>query len=371
MTHCFNCNSTELETDQAKGIIYCEVCGMLQEENLIVNTLQYNTEGSKPIKTGQIINVENVNVGTQFVDSSYYIKNTIRNICNKLSLDNSHIEIAFRWYKMSLLHNLTKGKSILYTLSACVYISCRQANTPHLLMDFSDVLRIDVFKIGKIFMKMRKLYKIEIKLTDPLMYMHRFITQLKLKHPEIFSIAVRLLNRIKKDWIMEGRRPNNACGAAILLASRICGEPRDIKDVAKTVHSSVATINKRLKEISETQTAHLNIKEFKESWIDVEENPPVNKISKFVKEESEEINEFDSDEYILNENEIQDKTKVWDLMYNEYVKEMQLKKKNAPAPRTIKKRRKSDFETVEDALKSLGKKVTSKINLNALNNLFD
>jgi transcription factor IIIB subunit 2 len=49
------------------------------------------------------------------------------------------------------------------------------------LIDFSNELRIDLFKIGKVFLKIRSLLGADIPLIDPLLYMHRFCAQLKFK----------------------------------------------------------------------------------------------------------------------------------------------------------------------------------------------
>ena len=156
-TNCINCGSMAIQTDTTRGIICCEDCGMIQEENMIINTIQFDTSNSNKISMqGKVVNIENKNIGTKYIDSSYYIKTTIKNICSKLCLNSKHSEIAFKWYKLCLANNLSKGKSILYTLSACIYISCRQEATPHLLIDFSNVLRIDMYQIGKIFLKICK-----------------------------------------------------------------------------------------------------------------------------------------------------------------------------------------------------------------------
>lgn len=408
MSECSNCGSTELTTDASRGIVCCEDCGMIQEENMIVNTVQFDTNNSKSVMQGKVVNVENKNVGTKYVDSCYYIKNTIKNICSKLSLSNNNVEVAFRWYKLCLANNLTKGKSILYTLSACIYISCRQEGSPHMLIDFSNILRIDMYQIGKVYLKIKNTFNINnSSLELYTLYLHRFVEQLQFKNKKsIIMLSTRILNRMKKDWIMEGRKPNNACGAAIVLASRMQGEPRDIIDVAKVVHAAPTTITKRLKEISETDTAALNVEEFNTEWIEEETVPPVmksNSNSKNIKnsknsknnfldefnmilmqktskpnvqmpqEESEysNISEYDVTDMILSKEEIESKKVLWEEMYGEYVKEVERKKdKNTKKTTKIVRKKKHNFETVEEAYKSLDKKVSSKLNYNAINDLF-
>ncbi|KAI5168696.1 transcription factor IIIB 90 kDa subunit [Pancytospora epiphaga] len=403
MTVCSNCQAKNIATDMARGCVYCEECGMVQEENTIVSSLQFDSSGTKATLHGKIISVDNANVGTQFVDSSFYIKNTISSICNKLSLGTDHVECAFRWYKLCLQHSLSKGKSILYTLSACVYVSCRQEGTPHLLIDFSNALRIDMFRVGRVFLKLRSLLGIDIPLVDPSLYMHRFVSQLKFQNNEILDFSVRLVARMKKDWILAGRRPNNSCGAALLIASRIFNEERHIAEVAKVVSASVSTVSKRLREIAETESANLGIFEFKDVWISEEDNPPIMKKIKRSKRrkpilrdiyssptdsiergtrESEEhicvpvedvdsdVSNFDIDGLILNEDEVKSKQEIWESLYGDFVIERDIKRKNKP--RSVKKRRQNrySFDTIEEAFQCLDQRVSSKLNYAAIEGLF-
>lgn len=377
---------------------------MVQEENTIVNTLQFDSEATKSTLHGQIVSVDNVNIGTNYVDSTYYIRNTISSICAKLGLGTDHIECAFRWYKLCLQYSLSKGKSILYTLSACVYITCRQESTPHLLIDFSNALRIDMFKVGKVFLKLRALLGVDVPLIDPSLYMHRFVSQLKFQNREILTFSTRLVARMKKDWILTGRRPNNSCGAALLISSRIFNEERDIGDIAKAVHASVATITKRLFEIAETESANLGIDEFRDIWLDNEENPPTVKaplrrrrttksiktpystpadsceVAEATSQEQrdqgcssddceENSSDFDLDGFILTEKEVRNKSEIWEMMYGDFVIEQESKQKQRT--KVVKKRKKKyAFNTIEDALQCLDQKVSSKLNYAAIEGLF-
>lgn len=385
---CTNCKNTEFSTDTSQGVVYCNTCGMVQEEGVIVSSINFNSEGGvKSTLIGQMVGASSKNIGTGFVESSYYIKNTLASICTSLSLGIDHVECAYRWYKLLLQYQLSKGKSILYTLSACVYIVCRQEKTPHMLIDFSDVLHIDVFKIGKSFLKIINILDVDVPQTDPSLYMHRFVSKLKFESKDVLNLSLRLIGRMKRDWMVVGRRPNNLCGAALLVASRIVGEEKSIYEIAKTVHVCVGTINKRLREFSETESADLTVEEFSAIWIEKEEDPPVTKRSK-VSNENEELAEFlptpvdmtEDNKGDLTDEEIErniltvEETKVrevlWDSMYGEFMKEREMRRK--PLTRKVKKRKKRmDFDNITDAIKSLDSKISRKLNYQAIENLFD
>ncbi len=50
---------------------------------------------------------------------------------------------------------------------------------------------------------------------DPSLYIHRFAHQLKFeeKENEVATTALRLVSRMKRDWMSTGRRPSGLCGA--------------------------------------------------------------------------------------------------------------------------------------------------------------
>lgn len=399
---CKNCSSETTAVDNAQGVIYCTTCGMVQEESIIVNAINFNDDGFKSTLNGKIVDMGSKQVGTQYVDASYYIKNTISSICSTLGLGNQFVDCGYRYYRLLLPYNLSKGKSILYTLSACVYIVCREEHTPHLLIDFSNSLNIDVFKIGKSFSKIVEILNIKIPNVDPTLYIQRYIAKLELKNPKISSLALRIISRMNRDWITTGRRPNNLCGVSILIASRVYNEERTIFEVAKVVHVSEMTLKKRLVEISETQTADLSIDQFNKEWLTKEEDPPViknvlkkkfkdlkyeqncsikcNKEQNYVKNvfnndvdfsfknENEKL-ESSTEDDILTENEFLERKQIWEGMYEEYMLEKAEKAKNIKKPK--RKNIKKQYNTVSDVLKSMNKRISSKINYNVIESIFD
>jgi transcription factor IIIB 90 kDa subunit len=373
---CQNCNSSTTATDSAQGVIYCTTCGMVQEENIIVNTINFSNSGAKSTLNGKIVDLNSKQVGTQYVDASYYIKNTISSICATLGLGNTFLECGYRYYRLLLPYNLSKGKSILYTLSACIYIVCREEKTPNLLIDFSNALNIDVFKIGKSFSRIIEILNLRIPSVDPTLYIQRYIVKLNLRNPKITTLALRIISRMNRDWITTGRRPNNICGVAILIASRVYNEEKTINEIAKVVHVSELTLKRRLMEISDTDTAELSVEQFNSQWLIKEEDPPIIKkeIKRKIKkvenlEDDQKVGEEDSAEDLLTESEFHERKKVWEDMYEDYMNEKTEKLKHVKKPK--RRNTKKQYNSVSDVLKSLNKRVSSKINYSIIESLFD
>ena len=64
---------------------------------------------------------------------------------------------------------------------------------------------------------------INIPAMDPCVYVMRFAHRLELgeKTHDVSMTALRLVSRMKKDWIHFGRRPSGLCGAALLIGKAI------------------------------------------------------------------------------------------------------------------------------------------------------
>src|SRR4051812_29008767 len=84
--------------------------------------------------------------------------------------------------------------------------------------------------------------------------------------------ALRLVARMKRDWILIGRRPSGICGACLLIASRIHGFKRTQKEIINIVKICDMTLRKRLNEFSNTQSSQLTLEEFEKMDVEMINN---------------------------------------------------------------------------------------------------
>ena len=86
--------------------------------------------------------------------------------------------------------------------------------------------------------------------------------------------AVRIVQRMDRDWMTPGRRPAGVCGAALLLAARMNSFRRSIREMAIIVKVAEVTIQKRLEEFLVTESSGLTVEEFR--TVDLEQacDPP-------------------------------------------------------------------------------------------------
>ncbi|RYE97862.1 MAG: transcription initiation factor IIB family protein, partial [Methanobacteriota archaeon] len=98
------------------------------------------------------------------------------------------------------------------------------------------------------------------------LYIHRFAAQLDLgaRTQEVSNTALRLVARMRRDWIQTGRRPAGICGACLLIAARIHGFQRTRLEVQQVVRVTELTIRNRLAEFENTPSSLLTPEEFGE-----------------------------------------------------------------------------------------------------------
>ena len=128
-------------------------------------------------------------------------------------------------------------------------------------------------------MRLSQALCINIPAMDPCLYVMRFAHKLEFgdKTHDVSMTALRLVSRMKKDWIHFGRRPSGLCGAALLIAARLHDFCRSVNDVIKVVKVHESTLRKRLVEFGETSASQLTVEEFMNVDLDAmteEMDPP-------------------------------------------------------------------------------------------------
>jgi transcription factor IIIB subunit 2 len=86
--------------------------------------------------------------------------------------------------------------------------------------------------------------------------------------------ALRLVGRMKRDWIVCGRRPAGICAAALLIAARAHGFSRHPQDVTRILRVCGMTVTTRVREFEQTPSASLTLEQFGRVELENEADPP-------------------------------------------------------------------------------------------------
>jgi transcription factor IIIB subunit 2 len=197
-------------------------------------------------------------------------------VASRLRLPTHFVDAAHRLFTIAVEKNFVQGRRTTHVVAACLYIACRQEKSQHMLIDFSDALQVNVYTLGTCFLKFRRLLGLKLEIIDPALYVYRFAAHLELddKANAVALTALRLVARMKRDWIVAGRRPAGICAAALLIAARAHGFDRHCTDVTRILRVCGLTVQTRLKEFEQTASSSLTLDQFHAVDLEQESDPP-------------------------------------------------------------------------------------------------
>ncbi|KAL4897253.1 hypothetical protein BDV59DRAFT_86967 [Aspergillus ambiguus] len=206
----------------------------------------------------------------------------INQLSRALNVPESAMKAAGQVFKLAVGLNFIQGRRTKTVAAVCLYIACRrQDGNTVMLIDFADVLMINVFKLGRTY----KALLDELRLggnvflmnpIDPESLIYRFAKQLEFGSStmQVASEAVRIVQRMNRDWMTTGRRPAGICGAALILAARMNNFRRTVREVVYVVKVTEITISQRLNEFSSTESGELTVDQFRSVQLENAHDPP-------------------------------------------------------------------------------------------------
>ncbi|MGH0167429.1 UNVERIFIED_CONTAM: hypothetical protein FKN15_053207 [Acipenser sinensis] len=230
---CMNCGGADIDIDQARGDAVCMGCGSVLEDNIIVSEVQFMDNGGGGSSA----------VG-QFVSSDF------RWLCKLINLGGGN-------WTGGIFDQHSKTNPVLCHMQ---YLFIKQG----------------CYSVFKILFGLLKYLHSDSFLKHPCLYIPRFAHMLEFgdKNHEVSMTALRLLQRMKRDWMHTGRRPSGLCGAALLVAARMHEFRRTVKEIIRVVKVCESTLRKRLTEFEDTPTSSLTIDEFMKVDLTEECDPP-------------------------------------------------------------------------------------------------
>ncbi|KAG2210936.1 hypothetical protein INT47_000093 [Mucor saturninus] len=284
---CHNCGSDKTESDASSGTSYCVNCGTVLEENQIVSEVSFGeTAGGKAVLQGSYAGESGrISGGGLFGRSrgregqEQAIENgrvRISSLAHAVHLPERYRDAAQRYYNLAVVNRFTRGRRSDHVAAVCLYAVCRTEKSSHMLIDFSDILQVNVFKLGATFLKLCRILNLTLPHVDPSLYISRFAVALDFGDytQRVAQDAVRIAQRMDRDWITSGRRPAGICGACLLIAARMNGFRRTTREMIYVVKVADITIQKRLHEFNQTESAQLSVRDFRTIWLEKRADPP-------------------------------------------------------------------------------------------------
>eukprot|EP00980_Cylindrotheca_fusiformis_P020049 scaffold7135_cov95-Cylindrotheca_fusiformis.AAC.3 len=287
---CPDCGSKNIDRQDASGQMVCTDCGTLLEENALCSALEFvEGAGGASSMVGQFVSNTSSKAYTTAGRNVYAIsrdsrettlakgRQRIQEVASRLRLGGHFVDAAHRYFTIAVEKNFVQGRQTIHVVAACLYIACRQEKSQHMLIDFSDALQVNVYTLGTCFLKFRRLLGLKLAILDPALYVYRFAAHLELddKANAVALTALRLVGRMKRDWIVAGRRPAGICAAALLIAARAHGFSKHPQDVTRILRVCGLTVTTRVQEFEQTPSASLTLDQFNKVELESEADPPV------------------------------------------------------------------------------------------------
>lgn len=278
---CPQCGSSSIKRDGNDSS--CAECGVVVDDAPIVSEVTFGESSSgAAVVHGSFVGADQSGIrNNKFQGESRELtlqkgKNRISALADALLIPTHIVEKAHRYFVLAVTKNFVKGRRSQYVVSACLYVACRREMRPQMLIDFADKLYCNVFAIGTTYLQLLKALDIRnLPLIDPSIYIQRFSDKLEFDNvKQVRNDAVRLVQRMGRDYLVEGRRPAGIAAAALLLAARMNNQRRSKTQIGFYAKVAEETLQRRLDEFRHTEAGRQTISEFRMTNIESQSDPP-------------------------------------------------------------------------------------------------
>ncbi|MEW6063379.1 MAG: transcription initiation factor IIB [Nanoarchaeota archaeon] len=281
---CPECGGINLSLNKEKGEVICKDCGLVVEEKMIDFTQEwreFEDKSSSRRRTGQALTYTKYDRGLgtsigqtgdiyqldgkakdkffrlrkwQYRVSTAIERNLklalaeLKRVSSFLKLPKSVEEEASRIYTMAVQRGLVRGRSMESVVAGSLYAACRRYEVPRTLDELSEASGIDKKEVGRTYRFITRELSIRILPSDPVDYLPRFVSALKLS-ADSQSKAVEILHRAQKAELTSGRGPMGIAAAALYVAALLNNEKRTQREVADVAGVTEVTIRNRYKEL--------------------------------------------------------------------------------------------------------------------------
>lgn len=306
------CNDPKVE-DDGDGHMVCRHCfTQISESNIVADvTFQEDSRGAATVQGGFIgenarhartlgpATFRRVGGGDRnsAQEAEANARRMLGTLCPRLGISEAVANMAGQIFHMASEGKFSAGRRSDEVIAACLYAACRrQKDNTVLLIDISELLRLNVFRLGEVYKDLCAVLYLGGKLgTQNLVEVESLIMKYcrRLEFGDatrqVAEDAVKIVRRMKRDWIVTGRHPAGLCGASIILAARMNNFRRSVREVVYVAKVADMTISSRMKEFNMTRSAAMTVDQFRQYGFTYKmaHDPPVLSTSKVQKEKFE------------------------------------------------------------------------------------
>lgn len=273
---CTECSSRNLSTNEHRGELVCNDCGLVIEENIIDEGPEWRNYANQPkdnARAGLPDNMLQHDKGrgttfewkeakgsrtrTQFyrmkkwqqqarvrtsVDRNLMTAlQNLKKICFSLGLGETMTTSAAEIYRKAVEKRLIQGRSNDSMLAASIYAATKLNGTPRTLPEISEHSRVGQKEIGRCFRFLRRELKLRIRTSTPADYIEKMCSDLGLPS-ETNAKAKELLVQLDEIEFTNGRSPVAVAAGALYVASILTDHKRIQREIAEVSNITEVTI---------------------------------------------------------------------------------------------------------------------------------
>lgn len=265
---CPNCGSTNLVYLEDRGILVCESCGLVIEENMLssedekryfspLDRINFKRTTIPKQETylpaGQYLvqiklSNDKIPLNTKLQRELNMCRDYIGDYCNRLRLPENIKHEALRIIAKYISRKHITQRDAPYIVSVAIFIALRNSGNYRPLDRFLRDLNLSKKKFSRIYRTIRESVSIKVRLPNAEDYVYMFAKDLQLSSTCI-KIAIDILKRVKLLRPMLNKNAASLAAAAIYYASIMTGEIRSRKRIAEIAATTETTIKNRYNEI--------------------------------------------------------------------------------------------------------------------------
>lgn len=286
---CTSCHCKQLVYNEDLLATICTNCGTIINDATLINENTFTEQAKVGCPTFDLLLHNNL-----ISSNNGKLTKIINSIILRLNLPKHFLDRTKRYYNCCINKSFTKGRSLLLIVTTILYTLCRIEKIHYLLIDFSDISRINLYRLAACYLDFINLFDLELPVIDPSFFIRRFCMKLDIVDNDqlnnIVRIALKVIQCMKKDWITDGRNPSGLCGAAISISLLLNGYQPNLEIISDIVKMNKETIQKRINEFKDTDYSKMTKEEFDtfDNFANVSERDPPIFIKNQLKEKEKE-----------------------------------------------------------------------------------
>ena len=282
---CPDCGSHDFFHNRGKGELICRQCSIVLDESMVdfgrdTRFFEDDGDGENSSRTGAPFDPLVVdNLGTSIGNASDLSKlsgknralfqrikkrqhwtatsfeqnlktafNNLKLMSGALNMPNSVEKEAAVIYRRCVERGLTKRSAIEHLVIASLFLASKLQGFPRAMKEFANVAKIDMTILGKNYKLIMRELGIKITPTNPLDYVTKFASALKLS-PKVQAKAVKYIEQMEKMGLTSGLSPLSVAASTLYIAAQLEKEKRTQREFAEISGVTETTLRNRCKDL--------------------------------------------------------------------------------------------------------------------------